>query len=89
MFEKIHYIQLAVGQRLKHIRIYSLGFSTCMVGKGFSLIYQRRLEPSENFAIKPCNPTNFFGVPSDLKGVTKLYVVLEFSCVQMWWDHIS
>jgi hypothetical protein len=84
MFEKIHYIQLAVGQRLKHIRIYNLGFSTCMVGKGLSLIYQGRLEPSENFAIKLYNPAKLFGILGDLKGVTKLYVEMEFSCVQMW-----
>jgi hypothetical protein len=52
-----------------------------MVGKGLLLVFQRRLEPNENFAIKPCNPTNVFGIPCDLKGVTKLYAELEFSCV--------
>jgi hypothetical protein len=55
-----------------------------MVGKGPLLISQGRLEPNENFAIKPHNPTKLFGIPGDLKGVTKLCAKLEFSCVQMW-----
>ncbi len=72
MYQRIHYIQLVVGQNLKHIKIYSLGFFTCMVGKGLLLISQRRLELSENFTINPCNPTKLFGMVGDLKGVTKL-----------------
>jgi hypothetical protein len=53
-----------MGQNLKHIRIYSLGFFTCMVGKVFLLISQGRLEP--------CNLTKLLGIVGDLKGVTKL-----------------
>jgi hypothetical protein len=54
-----------------------------MVGKGLLLIFQRRLEPSENFAIKPCNPTKLLGILSDLKGVTKFSTKAEFACVHM------
>jgi hypothetical protein len=53
-----------------------------MVGKG--IISQRRLEPSENFAIKPHNPTKLLRILGDLKGITKLSTKVEFSCVQMW-----
>jgi hypothetical protein len=60
MYQRIHYIHLAMGQNLKHIRIYNLGFFTCMVGKGLLLISQGKLEPNEIFIIKPCNPTDFF-----------------------------
>jgi hypothetical protein len=54
-----------------------------MVGKGLLLIFQRRLEPSENFAIKPCNPTKLLGILGDLKGVTKFSTKVEFLCVHM------
>ncbi len=54
MHQKIHYIQLALWQSLKHIRIYGLGFLTCMVGKRLLLKCQGRLE-------LPClNQMNFF-----------------------------
>jgi hypothetical protein len=61
--------------------IYSLGFLTCMVGKGFLLIFQGRLEPSENFAMKPYNPIKLLGILGHLKGVTKLSIEAKFSCV--------
>jgi hypothetical protein len=52
-----------------------------MVGKGFLLIFQGRLEPSENFAIKPYNPVKLLGILGHLKGVTKLSIEAKFSCV--------
>jgi hypothetical protein len=52
-----------------------------MVGKRLLLISQTRLEPSENFAIKPCNPMKLLGILGDLKEVTKLSTKAEFSCV--------
>jgi len=61
---------MAMRQNLKHIRIYGIGFFTCIVGKGLSLISQGRLEPNENFAIKPCNPTKLLRILGDLNVLT-------------------
>jgi hypothetical protein len=41
-------------------------------------------EPSENFAMQPCNLTKFLGILGDLKGVTKLSTKAIVAFVQMW-----
>jgi hypothetical protein len=55
-----------------------------MVSTRLLLIFQGRLELSENLAIKPCNLIKLRGIASDLKGVTKLCTKAKFSCIQMW-----
>jgi len=75
---------MATWQSLKHIRIYSVGFFTCIVGKGLLQIFQGKLERNENFAFKPCNPTKLLRILGALKGVTKLSTKAKFSHVQMW-----
>jgi hypothetical protein len=53
-----------------------------MVGKGLLLISQGKLEPSENFEIKPCEikPSKLLVILNDLKGIT--------NCILKWNFHV-